>query len=310
MRQITEGISTTLGWCIPLDELYYNGFDQNGKNPLDHIYNSESSGWHRLQNMKHPNASNSQELLGDKRRFAAEFCELGIPTVPELLDFDQDQDLSAQLTADDGPVFCKLRRGNQALNAFQASLKDGQIQGETQRGESLKTEEEVNAAWRKLCASGQPLVQPLLENHPKIAQITNSPVLSTLRVITRENKVGAANMTLLTSHDGKHFLLWLDVDPNTGAFSAPKEDSKDRSDFYAQTQQAAMNAPKIVPFWDQICIQSLSAHSNGLDLWAVAWDWGITPDGPILLEGNSGWGLDDWQLQQGSLVPEKISATS
>jgi hypothetical protein len=38
------------------------------------------------------------------------------------------------------------------------------------------------------------------------------------------------------------------------------------------------------------------------DVWAIAWDWVITPSGPVLLEGNSGWGTATPQMIQGGFL--------
>jgi hypothetical protein len=52
-----------------------------------------------------------------------------------------------------------------------------------------------------------------------------------------------------------------------------------------------------VPYWEQVAAFSLNAHRELPKVWAIAWDWVITPDGPVLLEGNGGWGLEQAQLQ-------------
>jgi hypothetical protein len=63
-----------------------------------------------------------------------------------------------------------------------------------------------------------------------------------------------------------------------------------------------LSAADQVPFWAQIPCDSLKAHRSLPKVWAIAWDWVITPDGPVLLEGNGGWGLSEAQQQGVDLV--------
>ena len=51
-----------------------------------------------------------------------------------------------------------------------------------------------------------------------------------------------------------------------------------------------------IPHWPAVIAGSVLAHGAVPDLWAVGWDWAITPDGAVLLEGNSGFGLGMPQL--------------
>jgi len=44
-----------------------------------------------------------------------------------------------------------------------------------------------------------------------------------------------------------------------------------------------------VPGWEQIVAGSRIAHGLVPATRAVAWDWAITPEGPLVLEGNAGW---------------------
>jgi hypothetical protein len=59
---------------------------------------------------------------------------------------------------------------------------------------------------------------------------------------------------------------------------------------------------RVVPGWTTIRRQSHVAHGHFPGLHAIAWDWAITPAGPRLLEGNSGWGVAVPQLLHGGLL--------
>ncbi|HET8704894.1 MAG TPA: sugar-transfer associated ATP-grasp domain-containing protein, partial [Pseudomonadales bacterium] len=58
-----------------------------------------------------------------------------------------------------------------------------------------------------------------------------------------------------------------------------------------------------VPEWAQLAALAQRAHTLVQDIRVVAWDFVVTPTGPVLLEGNSGWGLTVPQILNGPLLP-------
>jgi hypothetical protein len=48
---------------------------------------------------------------------------------------------------------------------------------------------------------------------------------------------------------------------------------------------------RTLPDWPALVAASHQAQTRFPTVWAIAWDWVLTPDGPVLLEGNSGWGV-------------------
>jgi hypothetical protein len=285
------------------DDLYNYAVIQQRAPLLSYVYSNEIRGWHTLQNQSHTNARASQQLLGDKRAFAKHMTTKGYPVIDECANPTHlnDRPFSEQFKADQPSVFCKLRQGNQALHAFAANWIDGRLNGQLQTGEPLNTAVDVDAAWERLITHGEPIVQQCLRNHPEITPITGSPRIANLRVVTRGNSVGAATMTLYTS-DQTNSAYWLDIEPDTGRPYLPTEMYPAHHPELKTILPFAEKAPEKIPFWDEISAYSLRAHNNEFDLWAIAWDWAVTPEGPMLLEGNAGWGLDDWQLQCGSLL--------
>jgi hypothetical protein len=283
--------------------LYTYKVIQTRSHLLSFIYSTETKGWHALQNRALPNACASQKLLGDKRVFAEKMAEKGFPVIRDLTQptSDDPRYFSEQFRRDQGAVFCKLNTGNQALHAFAAYWADDGLKGHLQTGEPLRSATQVDEAWNTLTSHGTPIVQPCLTNHPKISAISSSDRIATLRVITRNQVIGAAEFTLYLS-DEKDSAYWLVIEPDTGRGYLPNNIYPVHNPKRKQLGAITEAAPQVIPFWDQICSDSLRAHAEAFDLWAIAWDWAITPDGPVLLEGNSGWGLQDWQLQSGSLL--------
>ena len=66
--------------------------------------------------------------------------------------------------------------------------------------------------------------------------------------------------------------------------------------WYAQVENSDIS------FWEEIRESALAAHERFRDVYAIAWDYVITPDGPFLLEGNTGWGTRTVQLFHGGLL--------
>jgi hypothetical protein len=54
--------------------------------------------------------------------------------------------------------------------------------------------------------------------------------------------------------------------------------------------------------WGVVRDASLAAHDAHPQLWAIAWDWLLPPEGPRLLEGNVIWGMRRPQLMEGGMI--------
>jgi hypothetical protein len=130
----------------------------------------------------------------------------------------------------------------------------------------------------------------------------------TLRVMTTKYEQMVAENAQLevpvipTTPNGKVGYVFIAIDVKTGRI-----DVSQNLGSYTVAEQKLMHdmlpkMPDILPYWDEIYEHSKNTHETGLDLWAVAWDWVITPDGPILLEGNSGFRLGVPQMQYGGLI--------
>jgi len=45
-----------------------------------------------------------------------------------------------------------------------------------------------------------------------------------------------------------------------------------------------------IPFWSQLCKYIFKAHDVCPNIRTIGWDIAITDEGPVLIEGNLGWG--------------------
>lgn len=51
-----------------------------------------------------------------------------------------------------------------------------------------------------------------------------------------------------------------------------------------------------IPDWNQPLESGLKAHDQYTSIYAITWDFAITERGPVLLEGNAGWGVEIPQM--------------
>ena len=283
-------------WCIMPDEAYAFGLYRKGRDGLLRLYPDEQLSFHRVLNANRGACKADYRTVQDKQYLADRLSELGIPVAATLNakqgGFEQLESALAAMPA----VFCKLRYGSRGESAFRVeSSADGLI-GLTLAGKLLDTEAGVLAAWSELAGKGPVLIQPYLHNHPLLQGLSPEADSITLRVITRMQGNAASVWTGLLyvqapgdAVDRGYWLLKIDADSGqvVDAFGLwpTSEGGVDNP------AQLRMLDGQAMPYWPDIARFSAQAHAELPRLWAVAWDWIVTPEGPVLLEGNSGWDI-------------------
>jgi len=63
-----------------------------------------------------------------------------------------------------------------------------------------------------------------------------------------------------------------------------------------------------LPFWQEVVDTAVRAQQVFYHGKAVAWDIAVTPNGPVILEGNEGWGTSAIQATNGGLLTDKNRA--
>lgn len=140
------------------------------------------------------------------------------------------------------------------------------------------------------------LLQPMLRNHPGIADLA-AQSLVTLRVITAftPDEQPVVTHAMLRSIS-KLEPAW----PGSEEYAAPVEIASGRlgamcGDTAIGPQHwygvhPVTRAPvtgRIVPRWPEIRALAVRAHRVFADRVIVGWDIALTPEGPVLIEGNS-----------------------
>jgi hypothetical protein len=291
------------GWTIPAHETRRFGLAERPDAALDHVYDCETSAFHAARNP--PEAAPQTVLLADKLATAHLLAAAGVPTAPVSARVPQGTAPPlAALLPERGAVFCKARSGSGGRGAFAAWRQGAGLAGRRFEGGEIAGDA-VEAAWAALARSDDALVQPLLRNHAALAALAADEELITIRYITRfaagEPEFFCASIEIPAGRGpmgGARYAI-LPLDASSGALLALPDHAS--GEWRESCREARARAPDVtaVPHWAEIAEASHRAHRAVPALWAVAWDWAVTPDGPVLLEGNAAWALATPQLLLG-----------
>lgn len=273
-----------------------------GRCARDYIYRWESKGG--VMRLLKEGARAPSSELNDKAGFA-DYCRArGIPTVPTLAVFRNGKlELRAALSEFETDLFVKPLFGRGGKGAERWDSSNGLYL--SPQGKWL-TREELFKLLMARSQHGALMIQPRLINHRALDRFNNR-ALSTVRVLTcldefgRPEVLGAAmrmaigsNHTIDNLHAGgiaaaidletgqlgpasnlgaNSRLGWIDRHPDTGA---------------------VINGAKL-PSWHDVRDFALATHKEFSDRVIVGWDIAITPEGPLLIEGNGAPDLDIMQ---------------
>lgn len=171
------------------------------------------------------------------------------------------------------------------------------------RGEEgqMLTASELCDQLKALSHSSPYLLQQRLTNHPAIASL-GPGVLCTARIVTCRERHGQPEHMLSVFRMPSAS----DVDPadnfSRGGFASPideatgalrdavrKELHYAAVDYHESPHSERAFASYRLPYWPAALDLCLRAHNVFLEFPSVGWDVAITPDGPVLLEGNHDW---------------------
>ncbi|MEL6758322.1 MAG: sugar-transfer associated ATP-grasp domain-containing protein, partial [Pseudomonadota bacterium] len=303
--------------CIHPFSIYQFRLYRDPHIALDYIYPHETMALHRDMNRE----AKRQDLraMQDKIEFRNRSLRVGLPVVETIQHFSREDTLSVEdLTpVDEAGVFLKTRTGHNGNGAFSLQFVKGRLLGHMlQNGVRLQTADEVNAALAALLREDDVILQPLLKSHPSLALLGTPYQSVMLRTITRkyldEFRVCSAFLRTplprrharVAAASGLNPEVLAKVDLESGKIFAPTYSSLSLVPSLAEFERLAFNALKstTIPYWHEISGYSCKAHEEYSSLWAVAWDWLITPEQPMLLEGNVYWGVQKSQELFGGMA--------
>jgi hypothetical protein len=309
-RQASQAIAIALGWCIPASYLYRYALYKHPGSTLDYVFDHETASYHRWRSRALGFGKASLALLQDKWQQTETLARLGVPMAPILAKVHRnDSDKLYPWLRSDTRLFCKTRSGNRGIGAFSVGCRQGEIAGRTLEGRQLKSLTEVESAWRELLALDDALIQPFLDNHPELARLSDGDDAITLRFISHrhEGRLTCLNATLelpagWDEQTGCPHYVVLPLDEDGKILPFPQEKLLPPAQETYRRIHARLSGNDVVPQWKTVGAGSFLAHSQFPDICDIAWDWVITPAGPLLLEGNSGWNTEVMQLLNGGLL--------
>jgi len=316
--QMKKILSLSLGYCIPPVEIYTFGlYRTKSKQEIwNYIFTHELPTFHLWRSASLGANQQSLSLLQDKYELTKLLSAKGIQMAPILglvsrrASFDPNCYLHYC-----SRLFCKPRHGSHSRDTFivEACGTDGKIVIFSVKNgiqAQLSTKEKL----QKAMAQDDFIIQPFLYNHPAFTALNSATDAVTLRVITEKNPLQGficycATLEVPNNMDTtKYFHIILPIDLYSGRLThfpdlrlpAPVQACYDA--LYEN-----MNC-FFIPYWKEIRKSALTAHQCCPDVYAIAWDYVITADGPYLLEGNTGWGARTTQMLHGGLLLKNINA--
>lgn len=138
------------------------------------------------------------------------------------------------------------------------------------------------------------LLQPMLLNHPLIADLSPAPLI-TLRLVTAYDGRGNAGViaAVLKMPVGHQLInnhgIGSAVDLCSGVLGLAFPYRSLHPGFECHPTTGAQVAGRILPDWDDAKRLALSAHRHFPSMLMLGWDIALTATGPVLLEANVGW---------------------
>jgi hypothetical protein len=279
------------------------------------VYDHTLTAFHSQRNSASDGAASSL-LLTDKQRQTADLTELGVAMVPILAVARRGsyELLDAHLSGDE-PSFFKPRHGSRSQGAFAAHVdRAGGLVVEPVVGRRLEGKDAATY-WARLLSADDMIVQPRLGVDPGIADLASGDDIVTVRYISQWRPAAEGLESHVTCYcatielpagrrgeGGRPLYVVLPVDPLTGVIGRlpPSLLSAEQAGLYQSVYGRL--GDRVVPGWMAICRQSHVAHGQFPALRAVAWDWAVTPAGPLLLEGNCNWDVATPQCLHGGLL--------
>lgn len=160
------------------------------------------------------------------------------------------------------------------------------------------------------------LVQHALSNHPDLA-VYGERTLHTLRVVTYRDENASAVFTRATMKLGRAGAdvdnvyaggIVAALDPATGTLSVARGGPPSKGDFEEHPDSGARISGAALGITRNAIALALAAHDALNVPWSVGWDVAMTPDGPVIIEGNSLWGAQIVQLPHGAPLPAHFTS--
>ena len=310
--QLLRVLSISLGYCLPPAEIYAFGLYRPQARPdiWNYVFTHELPAFHLWRNAQLKGNQQSLSVLQDKQETARLLAARGIPTAPILSVVSHGAAFDPMVFLQShARLFCKPRHGSGSRDAFVVEMNSnhGQVSIFTVIN-GIQALPATPEQLQKAMLHDDFLIGPFLNNHAAFIVLTSAVDVVTMRVIT-ENNPGAGiicySATIEIPNDScaagySHIIL--PINPESGRLHTfPDQHLPEQ--FQARYDAVYQRMTDfVVPYWKNIVASALAAHQYFPGVYSIAWDYVATPEGPYLLEGNTGWGTRVPQMIHGGLL--------
>lgn len=158
------------------------------------------------------------------------------------------------------------------------------------------------------------IVQEVIKQHPELNRINPNSV-NTLRILTLLTTEGEVELlsAILRTSAGQSYIdnfksggIVIGVDIQTGRLKKHGFMSPEHGTIVSQHPVTGVPFGDFnIPYWSEVKTAVVKAQKAFHYLKSIAWDMAISPDGPILVEGNIEWGTAGIQAANGGLLTQK-----
>jgi len=150
------------------------------------------------------------------------------------------------------------------------------------------------------------VLQERIENHPDLVELTGTTALQTIRIVTGIDKKGEVRFLFaaqrlaaeLNAADNFHYGTSgngvAEICLDSGRIVQAVIGTDDGFEMKTVETPSKTGRPLIgyqEPYWQEAKDLVLDASYKFLPLKTIAWDVGMTPEGPLIIEGNLWWGI-------------------
>ncbi len=193
----------------------------------------------------------------------------------------------------DRDLFVKLTKGSGTFGARWYRWRDGKHvdkDGTTFDRDALFKELAKSSDWRPL------IVNHWLQNHPEIADLATDSLL-TFRVFTCLDAAGEPHVTLAfmrimsklepTWHTIEEYGSKIDLDTGRMNRMCADRDLSPDAWWDVHPKTGAQVTGRVISGWPALSALAVAAHREFWYWPIIGWDLAWTPEGPVLIEGNS-----------------------
>ncbi|MDF1654445.1 MAG: sugar-transfer associated ATP-grasp domain-containing protein [Coxiellaceae bacterium] len=287
----------TLGYNLTPRDVFFYKLYNNPTSVLDRLYSFEGPIVHELNNRAFDNVKKAKHLLGDKLAFAQALQSIGMPCITTAVFSPQQHHQIIELQANQH-YFIKPNTANCSTDAAALVYNNKHYALQLIQGEHINQPDKIKKQLQCWAQSQRFIIQPLLLNHAELREQFTSDDLITFRLITIKSPHGAAMPVYLKieialaekAKNHQQFYQVYAIDLQSYCLSSTNPHTP------AESPRPQLSSV-IIKQIQQAIGYCTTTHDQLFDCYAVGFDFCITPDGPVIIEGNYGWDVSTVEYQ-------------